>query len=404
MKRILKSIVKSLAAILLAVCFVVLASEISPVYDFAGPKPFSGPDIFNPYATLDTSIVWKKANFHTHTRVNSILNECDYYPGEVLESYRDLGYDIVTFSNHNELTTHPVDSSLQVNLYEHGYNLFKYHLLVFGCDRVMPFDPFIPILTSQRQWKMDMLGEGADFIQLNHPFRTNMTSRDDLEDMTGYRIIELDSGVTTEQEYWDWALSAGHYSFALANDDLHYPDRSVCIARRCNMLNCNGATYEELKSTLLSGAYYSMRIPDFGDGDWDVKREELARLPYITGIGVEGDSVYVSLSENAAHIKATGQNGKELVSAENAASLWWRMSADDTYVRFTAYFDNGVVIYTNPFARYDSSLGDTPYVYTEHKVNVALTILWNVAVLAMAALCVFAMVCLFRKKRGVRGR
>ena len=48
--------------------------------------------------------------------------------------------------------------------------------------------------------------------------------------------MELDSGKSTENEYWDWALSAGHYSFGLANDDLHYPDKSSRIAVRCNFL------------------------------------------------------------------------------------------------------------------------------------------------------------------------
>jgi hypothetical protein len=31
--------------------------------------------------------------------------------------------------------------------------------------------------------------------------------------------MELDTHVSTENEYWDWALSAGHYSFGVANDD-----------------------------------------------------------------------------------------------------------------------------------------------------------------------------------------
>ena len=48
-----------------------------------------------------------------------------------------------------------------------------------------------------------------------------------MQKLGGYRIMELDSGKSTENEYWDWALSAGHYSFGLANDDLHYPDKSA---------------------------------------------------------------------------------------------------------------------------------------------------------------------------------
>ena len=42
------------------------------------------------------------------------------------------------------------------------------------------------------------------------------TSKSHMQKLGGYRIMELDSGKSTENEYWDWALSAGHYSFGLA--------------------------------------------------------------------------------------------------------------------------------------------------------------------------------------------
>lgn len=84
-------------------------------------------------------------------------------------AYRKFGYDIVTFSNHNELTVHPYDPLLQVNVYEHGYNLFKYHKLVFGCSDVNLFDHLVPLFASQKQFQLDLLGKESDFIQMNHP-------------------------------------------------------------------------------------------------------------------------------------------------------------------------------------------------------------------------------------------
>lgn len=396
MKKILVIAGKSLAAFVLSLVVILALFSVSPVYDFEKPCPFTGPDIFNPYSALDTTKAWKRANFHTHTRVESILNECEFWPDEVYDAYSRFGYDIVTFSNHNALTVHPFDSTLQVNVYEHGYNLFKYHILVFGSGRVALFDPLLPILTSQRQWKIDMLNRDSDFIQLNHPFRTNLTSRDDMECLTGYRLIELDSGVTTEQEYWDWGLSAGHYSFALANDDLHYPDRSDRIAVRCNWLCCDGADYNTLKSTLLSGCHYCMRIPDYGNGDWTVKYEKNRQLPQISDIGLRADTAFVRLSRPAARIRATGQGGETLGTVENADSMFWKMRPDDSYVRFTAYYDDGAVIYTNAFARYDASKADTPYVESVHSVNVLLTILYNLLVLTVAAGCVLLILFIVR--------
>ena len=100
---------KALAAVLLLLLFLIIVTGVSPIYDFAPCRPFEGPDIFNPYRNIDTAHCWKRANFHTHTRVEGMFNECEMWPGEVYREYMKYGYDIVTFSNHNEITEHPFD-------------------------------------------------------------------------------------------------------------------------------------------------------------------------------------------------------------------------------------------------------------------------------------------------------
>ena len=308
---IVLKIVVSLVLIALAAVF---ATSVSAVYRFAEPAPFSGPDVFNPYSKLDSACCWKRANFHTHTRVKGLLNECELWPEDVYRKLARFGYDIVTFSNHNELTQHPFDPQLHVNVYEHGYNLFKFHKLVFGCRSVNRFDHLLPLFAFQRQFQMNILAKGSDFILLNHPLRTNGTSRAVMEKLSGYQLIELDSGKSTENEYWDWALSAGHYSHAVANDDLHYPDRSSRIAVRCNFLCSPSAGYEDIRTALLEGRHYCMRVPDYGNGDWAVKYEKNRSLPFIQDIGMKGDTIYVSFSEPAESIVITGQGHTTVMS------------------------------------------------------------------------------------------
>ncbi len=377
---ILKAIFTLAAVLLLAV----LATSVSIIYDFGQPRPFSGPDIFNPYEKLDSTSCWKRANFHTHTRVKGIFNECEYWPEEVDGFYRKLGYDIVTFSNHNELTEHPYDPSLQVNVYEHGLNLLKFHKLVFGAEKVCRFDNLLPVFASQRQFQLDLLGKNSDFIQLNHPLRTPLSTKGTLEKLDGYRIMELDSGRSRENTYWDWALSAGHYSFGLANDDLHYPDRTNRIAVRCNFLCCPSAGYEDIRETLLSGCYYSMRIPDYESGDWETKTTRNMDLPYIKSIGLEGSTIHISLSRQADSIKVIGQNHRTLLLAKDSYSTEYTMTEDDSYSRVTAYFPDGEIIYTNPFARYDSSVSETPY-RSSHSANIPLTVLYNLLIVILCA-------------------
>ena len=382
-RKILRILLKTLASLVFVALVAIIATSVSAVYNFDEPKPFSGPDIFNPYRNIDTAHCWKRANFHTHTRVKGIFNECEKWPAEVYDCYEKLNYDIVTFSNHNELTTHPFDSALQVNVYEHGYNLFKYHKLVFGCEKVNRFDHLLPLFAFQKQFQLYLLGDDSEVMQLNHPLRTNCLTKSQLQKLNGYHIMELDSGMSTENEYWDWALSAGHYSFGLANDDLHFPDRSAAIAVRCNFLCTPSASWQDLKNTLLDGCYYSMRVPDYGNGDWSEKYEQNRTLPFVKNIGLKDSVVYIALSERADSIKIFGQDHKTCSVAFGVDSLGYAMTSSDPYARFTVYFPDGEVLYSNPFARYDASQSESPFVDRRYDVNVFLTILFNLALLIL---------------------
>jgi len=396
MRRLCIISVRVVAGVLLAVAFAVIISSFSPIYRFSAPKPFAGADIFDPYRHFDGDFGWKRTNFHTHTRIDGLFNECEFYPDAVLDAFDRFGYDIVTFSNHNALTEHPRSDSLQVNVYEHGYNLFKYHKLVFGCDRVCPYDNLLPFLASQRQAQMDLLCSGADLVQLNHPFRTNRTSRSIMEALEGYSLIELDSGVSTEQEYWDWALSAGHYSFATASDDLHYPDRSERIAVRCSFLNCPSARYADILHCLRDGAFYCMRVPDYGNGDWDIKYSQNRNLPKIDSIGLKGSTVFLRLNRKASRIVATGFDHATLKELRDTCALTYDMQPGDSYARLTAYFDDGAVIYSNPFARYDASSADSPFRAPTHSVNWVLTVLFGLLIVLLSAVVVKGFTLLFK--------
>lgn len=378
--NIAKIVGRSLVTLLLVALCIVAATSISPIYNFAEPQSFSGPDIFNPYRNIDSSAVWRRANFHTHTRIDSPLNECEYTPSQTLDAYDKLGYDIVAFTNHNYITEHPT-AEQHSSSYEHGYNLLKFHKVAFGAERVMRFDHLLPILPSQRQWQLDLLATECDFLQLNHPLRTPLTSDDMMRKLSGYTIMELDSGRSTECEYWDVALSAGHYSFGLANDDLHYLDRSDKIARRCNFLASPTTHWEDIAQTLTEGGYYSMRLPDYGDGDWGVKWAKNSDLPRITEIGViDNTTIHLSLSEPAARVVAYGQDHRILMDVLDVESIGYTLPANEPYARFVVYFNTGEVIYTNPFARYDKSLSDYPTTNSEHSINIALTIIYNLLI------------------------
>ena len=385
MRTLVKVLGKILVSILFLLFLAIVVTSVSPIYRFREPVAFSGPDVFNPYRDLDTAYCWKRASLHTHTRVKGPFppNESEAWPAEVYAAYEKLGYDIVTFSNHNELTVHPFDSTLQVNVYEQGYSPFKFHKLVFGSDRVKHFDPFLPLLASQKQFELNRLGRGADLIQMNHPYRTVGTSKEHMEVLSGYGLMELDSGIGTDNEYWDWALSAGHYSFGVANDDLHHPGRHECIGLRCTFLCTPSGRYEDLLKTLRGGCFYAMRVPDYGDGDWSVKYAKNRELPFIEDIGVRGDTVWMALSAVADSIRVTGQDHRKLALATDCARIDYPMAPGDPYARLTAFFPGGEVIYSNPFARYDSALSADPFDNSPQRIDLLGTVLWNLLLLVL---------------------
>lgn len=397
-KKSLLILKRSVAAILLFILILIIITSISPIYDFQDPKPFQGENIYNPYLNFDTVNCWKKANFHVHTKVNGPLNECKYKPEEVYYKLKKFDYDIITFSNHNKITTHPIDSGLQVNVYEHGYNLFKFHKHVFGSNKVNYFDNLFPFLASQKQFQIDLLSKEADLIQINHPLRTFFFPAKQFNKLDGYHLLELDSGHSTENIYWDNALSSGHYCFGVANDDLHNPDRTNKIAIRCNFLCTPSIKYDDILQTLKEGNFYAMRIPDYGNGDWTIKYQKNKQLPYIKNIGIQNHTIFIQLSQYADSIKFIGQNHNTLLFINNSDTASYIMQDTDPYARIIAYFPQGEVIYSNPFARYDKNQQDSPFIESRHHVNYTLSILFNLMLIVLLLITIYALYKLLSNK------
>lgn len=312
------------------------------------------------------------------------------YPDSVRYYYDMLGYDLESFSNHMELTADPDDTTGQIWVYEHGINMAKHHNLVFGAKKVNFYDSFLPVMVSQKQFKMDILRKDADFIFFNHPDRTNFTNDEDMSKLTGYRLLEADCGFSDKWTYgekWDVALSTGHYVPSAISDDLHDPKNTKKIARRCSFLNCKSESYEDVKDCLLSGDFYTAHIPDFGEGNWEEKIAANHDLPSVVSIGMgDGDSTFMTLSRPAEKIQAIGQGGEMVKVVSDTSCIDYKFQESDTYIRFVARFADGTVLMSNPFARWDESTStfSTPYRTFGHPINWILTILYNLAVILIS--------------------
>lgn len=367
-----------LGVIAIVLCFF----SISPIYKWGEPIPFKGDKIYNPYSESDSTTMWKRATFHTHTKVDKGINECPYYPDVVYDEYAALGYEIVAFTNHNALTQHPYDDWLDLYGYEHGYNLFKLHNNIFGTDKVQKYDILIPFFDSHKQFKMNLAGKDGEITVLNHPDRTLGITTRTMERLSGYQLIEGDSGFQerdsgegTHLKKWDEALSAGHYSHNILSDDNHNPKNPTRIARRSTWINTPSAQYNDVKEALLSGNFYSMRTPPGIPTD---------SLPRVAEIVLRGDTIILALTSPAESIEIISQNGEVKGEVSNCTRVQYIMQPEEPYIRLTARYHDGTVIYTNAFARYFQ--GERPYNGSTPEINWPLTILYNLLLLSIVIL------------------
>ena len=274
-----------------------------------------------------------------------------------------------------------------MDIYEHGYNALNYHIMTYGAKRVWLYDALMPLFASQKQFMLDKLSDDADLVQINHPQRIRLFNYADLEKISGYRLMELTAAEEEiENKQWDIALSAGRYSHGIMNDDLHYPDRPEKIAIRCSFICTPTERYEHVKEALIEGCFYSMSVPNYGDGDWGVKYALNRELPKVKDIGLRDNTIYIELSTAADSIKFVGSNHRTLHTAYSATSVEYTMQSSDPYARIMVFYNDGAVIYSNAFARYDSAMEESPYRGDMYSINTTLTIIFNIAVALCLAL------------------
>ena len=192
---------------------------------------------------------------------------------------------------------------------------------------------------------IDRLADDGDFVQFNHPNRTLSINKNVMEHLSGYRLIEGDSGFGEYDKgagsaltHWDEALSAGRYVHNNISDDNHNSKNLPRIARRCSWINTATPYYEDVKEQLLKGNFYTTRVPNFGN-DSTAKHEGNMQLPKIKDIGLSGDTVYMRLSAPASSIRIISQNGTVVDSAFNTDRIRYAMATSDPYVRITAWYD-----------------------------------------------------------------
>lgn len=310
-----------------------------PVYRFPDARPFSGSQIWNPYASL--SGTWQRANLHAHGRAWGGVTSGVQTDEEVVARYHELGYAVAGVSDYQRIAAHHgVDT---VPVYEHGFNAGKNHQLAIGAHAVDWFDFPLWQTWSNQQYVIDRVGAKAELVGLNHPSSRGAYDTDSLQALTGYQLIEVANGPFTAEDVWDAALSAGRPVWAMANDDTHDLRDERRSATAWNMIDAPSASTPDVVSALRRGRTYAV-VRTGGQAQSVATRLASATMADAT--------LRISLDGEPSTIEFIGRDGALLAKAGDTTTAEYTLTAADPYVR-TIVRAPAATLYLNPVLRWD---------------------------------------------------
>src|SRR6266540_3695904 len=343
LKRV--TIVLKSAGILFLTLIIILTASLylqASIYRFKKPASFSGDSLYNPYKNISGN--WIKANFHAHSIAWGHLTNGHQTPFEIENVYSKMGYQVACVSNYENVAYCKNANIKSLPVYEHGYNIFKTHQLVFKPEKVSFFDlPFLQT-TSMKQSVLKVLSDEGACIAIAHPLLRNGYTDQELKKLTGYNLLEVLNHSANSAKKWDVVLSSGKPVWCMGNGDM----------------------IDQLKNGNAYGAC----------GKNGVVENALRDLT------VSGDTIRLLLAKNAEQIKLIGQNGVMKKVIKNADSAKYVFKTNDTYIRAEIINKDGR-LYLNPVIRYNGK--QTPSNISTASVNIIGTFFYRLSIILLCS-------------------
>lgn len=348
-----------------------------PVYQFPPAQPFTGTQLWNPYASRTGT--WQRANLHAHGHAWGGVTSGVQTDQEVVDRYHELGYSVAGVSDYQRIAAHHGVQTLPV--YEHGFNAGKNHQLAIGAHAVDWFDFPLWQTWSNQQYVIDRVGSKADLVGLNHPSSRGAYDTDSLRALTGYHLIEVANGPFTAEDVWDAALTAGRPVWAMANDDTHDLRDQRRSAAAWNMIDASTASTADIVSALRSGRTYA--VVRTGS-------PEQGNTTKLAALSVEDGTVRVSLDGAPSTVEFIGRDGARLHTETSTTTAQYTFRDADPYVR-TIVRAPAATLFLNPVVRWNGVSLPSP----RATVSEAATWLQRAAAVAAGV----ALIIMWRRKR-----
>ena len=336
-------------------------SLICPVYDFPRAQPFEGSKWFNPYVDVNGHD-WKLCNFQVQSNAwAGITNGRNSSVNDIEATYKELGYDALGISDYMSINKQVDTSSFSVSMYEHGYGIMKHHQLCLGAEKVWLFDFPIFQCTHSKQFVIDRLRPQCKVLAIAHPALRNAYDASDMEQLSGYDLVEALNHIKFSLPQWDAALSAGRPVCIIANDDNHDIRNVNDYGRLATVVSAGSNQENQILESLQQGKAYGLEIYTPDGETHELKVERFHDLPHLNQCTLQGDTVLLASSQPIHHIKVMHQTGEVFLDSTitpGAEQISFSIANAFSYARIEVEAGKKHLLYLNPIMR--SSTGKKP--------------------------------------------
>lgn len=257
-----------------------------------------------------------KGCIHCH----STRSDGGYTLQEITTLYKDLDYDFISITDHNDL---PEDPEILGILWVPGMEWTgPTHVI-----RLLEKKPYTSV--PLRSCITEGIEEGA-FVIISHPDEYNTITKEAMpHTANGYHAIAVwNTAISVKQgysgnyeTYIDYLLSQGEKFYLVSEDDTHYKTMNPPFGLGGVFVFCNSLSLNDIMSNLFFGNFYS------------------ANADIALDISIE-ENVITATTDNPSKIEFIGKNGVIKYSKENTITASYTPVFEDKYIRIKVTRDS----------------------------------------------------------------
>lgn len=369
------------------------------IYRFAESKPFKGNLWYNPYEGMNSS-AWHKANFQVQSYAWKGVTDGKINSNEAIDSiYSYLGYDIIATSDYMKINEFGKEKPSYLRVYEHGYNILKRHQIAIGADKVNWMDFMFFQNIHQKQKIINTLRPNNELIFLAHPDLSGSYDVEDFDRLTAYDGIEAHSIFGDAVDCWDMALSTGHYVTIQCNDDSHNIYSPNLTGNYCTFINAKEFNERGILNAMKQGNAFGVRLFRERNESFELKKNRHEQLAKLRKVEIINDRLVVELDKAAKEIRFVGQGGEIKKEVLNQSHAFYKLQAEDTYIRTEFEFADSTLYFLNPVARTNTA---KPEPLELAGINWVKTWLYRLFILVLDGFLIFVFLYVLKKKFGFK--